>query len=189
MQIDLNKNFNKMKKTIFSFVAVISLMSCGGIKTPTGEVDVYIPCQSSDFSSNKNFFRAFGNGISNNPTGAMQDAEDMAKGQLALDIESKVKVVSERYSENITDGMKGNFTSVSERLGRQIARQTIGKTKNICSKTTRDKSSGMFKHYMTIEMAVDDIVKEYADKFDEESKGKIRVNRDKFRAIFNEELN
>ena len=112
----------------------------------------------------------------------------MASGQLALDIERKVKVVSERYTDNVVEGMKGNFTSESERLIRQVAKQTLNKTKVICSKTTRDKNSGMYKHYTTIELSVEDIVKEYSDKIEESTKSKIRINRENFRAIFNEEI-
>ncbi len=177
-----------MKKITFAFLVGLSVVSCGGVKTPSGEVDVYIPCQGSEFRTNKNYFRAFGSSVSNNPTGAIQDAEDMASGQLALDIEKKVKVVSERYSDNVVEGMKGNFTSESERLIRQVAKQTLNKTKVICSKTTRDKNSGMYKHYTTIELAVDDIVKEYSDKIEESTKSKIRINRENFRAIFNQEI-
>lgn len=177
-----------MKKITFAILVGLTIVSCGGIKTPLGEVDVYIPCQGSEFRTNKNYFRAFGSSVSNNPTGAIQDAEDMASGQLALDIERKVKVVSERYSDNVVEGMKGNFTSESERLIRQVAKQTLNKTKVICSKTTRDKNSGMYKHYTTIELSVEDIVKEYSDKIEESTKSKIRINRENFRAIFNEEI-
>ena len=143
----------------------------------------------NEFRSDKNYLRAFGSSVSNNPTGAIQDAEDMASGQLALDIERKVKVVSERYSDNVVDGMKGNFTSESERLIRQVAKQNLNKTKVICSKTTKDKATGMYKHYTTIEISVDEIIKDFSDKIDESSKSKIRINRESFRAIFNEEMN
>jgi hypothetical protein len=177
-----------MKKITLSILVALILISCGGVKTPSGEVDVYIPCQGSEFRTNKNYFRAFGSSVSNNPNGAIQDAEDMASGQLALDIERKVKVVTEKYSENVVDGMKGSFTSENERLIRQIAKQTLSKTKVICSKTTRDKNSGMYKHYTTIELAVEDIVKDYSDKIEDNTKSTIRINRDKFRAIFNEEI-
>lgn len=177
-----------MKKIAFSILVGLTVVSCGGIKTPSGEVDVYIPCQGSEFRTNKNYFRAFGSSVSNNPNGAIQDAEDMASGQLALEIERKIKVVTERYSENIGDGMKGNFTSESERLIRQVSRQTLNKTKIICSKTTKIKNSGMYRHYTSIELAVEDIVKDYSDQIEDNTKSTIRINRDKFRAIFNEEI-
>ena len=177
-----------MKKTIISILILTFLFSCGGIKTPTGEEDVYIPCQGDDFKSNKKYFRAFGSSISNNPNGAIQDAESMAAAQLALDVQSVVKVVSERYSENIVEGMKGEFTSISNQLSRQVAKMNKEKSKIICTKTTRDKSSGMYKHYLTIELSVDDFVDDYVSQINSKSKNSIRVNQQNFRKVFDEEM-
>lgn len=177
-----------MKKIFFLALLGALLFSCSSVKTPSGEVDVYIPCQDKEFQTDKNYFRAFGTSVSNNPNGAMQDAEAMAASQLALTIERTIKVVSERYSSNMADGMKGEFTSISEQIGRQVARLTIGKTKVVCSKTTRDKSTGMYKYYTSIELSVDDVVRDYTSMIDEKTKETIRINRDEFRAIFDQEM-
>ena len=177
-----------MKKFISLSLITFLLVSCGSVKTPSGESDVYIPCQGKEFRTDKKFFRAFGSSISNNPNGAIQDAEAMASAQLALDIERKVKVVSERYSENIVEGMQGEFSSISEQLSRQIAKQTLNKVKVICTKTTRDNSSGMYKHYMAIELSVDDVVNDYVNQISTESKNNIRINRENFRSIFDQEM-
>jgi hypothetical protein len=176
-------------KKIFSLALLGSLLfSCGSVKTPSGEVDVFIPCQGKEFQSDKNYFRAFGSSMSNNPSGAMQDAEAIAAAQLALTIERKIKVVSERYSSNMVEGMKGEFTSNAEQIVRQVAQVTIGKTKIACSKTTRDKATGMYKYYTTIELSVDDVVRDYTSLIDEKTKSTIRINRDEFRTIFDQEM-
>jgi len=176
-------------KKIFSLVLVGALLfSCSSVKTPTGEVEVYIPCQGKEFQTDKNYFRAFGSSMSNNPSGAMQDSESIAAAQLALTIERKIKVVSERYSSNVVEGMKGEFTSISEQIGRQVAQLTVGKTRVVCSKATRDKATGMFKYYTTIELSVDDVVRDYTNLIDEKTKTTIRINRDEFRTIFDQEM-
>ena len=177
-----------MKRTIILALIIAFVFSCGGIKTPSGEEDVYIPCQGSDFKSNKKYFRAFGSSVSNNPNGAIQDAESMAAAQLVLDVQSVVKVVSERFSENIVEGMKCEFTSVSSQLSRQVAKMNKEKSKIICTKTTRDKSSGMYKHYLTIELSVDDYVDDYVSQINSNSKNSIRINQQNFRKVFDEEM-
>ena len=42
-----------MKKIIFSCIMFLSIVSCGGLKTPAGEVDVYIPCQGMNLDQTK----------------------------------------------------------------------------------------------------------------------------------------
>ena len=178
-----------MKKKIIYLIALgLLIISCGGVKTPAGESEVFIPCQGKEFTSDKNYFRAFGSAVSNNPNGAIQDAEQIAAQQLALNIERKIKVVTERYSENITDGMKGEFTSVSNGLSRQVANTTLSKVKTICTKTTKDNKTGMYKYYTSIEISTNDIFNELSSKIENDTKSKIRLNRENFRAIFDEEL-
>lgn len=177
-----------MKNALILCTTLVLFASCSSIKTPSGEVDVFVPCQGKEYQSNKKFFRAFGSSVSNNPNGATQDAERLAAQELALSIESKVKVVSERYSSNIVDGMKGEFTSISEQIGRQVATLNITKINTICSKTTRDRATGMYKYYTAIEISVDDVINDFSELIEEESKENIRINRDAFRAIFDEEM-
>ncbi len=177
-----------MKKLLYVSILALFIVSCSSIKTPTGQVDVYVPCQGKEYQSNKNYFRAFGRGISNNPSGALQDAEAEAVQRLALNIENKVKVVSERYSSNVSEGTKGEFTSITEQIGRQVATLNLTKVKTICSKTTMDRATGMYNYYTTIELSIDDVITDYSDLIEDKTKENIRINRDAFRAIFDEEM-
>jgi hypothetical protein len=46
----------------------------------------------------------------------------------------------------------------------------------------------MYKYYTSIELSVDDVVRDYASMIDEKTKETIRINRDEFRAIFDQEM-
>lgn len=177
-----------MKNSILLTAFALIIISCGGVKSPKGQSDVYIPCQEKEFKSDKKFFRAFGSSVSNNPSGAIEEAEVIASEQLTLNIKRKVKVVSERYSENITDGLKGEYKASSRRMGVQISSQTIGKTSIVCSKTTQDNATGMYRHYIAIEMPVDAVINEYVNGISNDSKNEIKVNREQFREIFESEM-
>tara|TARA_B100000795_G_scaffold214089_1_gene167784 strand:- start:4481 stop:5032 length:552 start_codon:yes stop_codon:yes gene_type:complete len=177
----------KMKKVIYALFISIFLISCGGIKTPTGQENIELPCLGKEFRSNKKYFRAFATSLSNNVSGAMQDAEDQAAATLALQIEKKIKVVSDRYSKSLTEGQKGEYIGVSERGGRQTAKQVLRNTKIICAKTTRDRKTGMYNYYTVIEVPVDGVMKSFANSISQESKSQINLDREKFRKIFDEE--
>ena len=178
-----------MKKSLLILSLGLVMLGCGGAKNPAGEKEIYIPCQGGDFMSDKNYFRAFGLGTSNNPVGAMQSAEQMASSNLALDIQRKVEVVTQRYAQNITEADRGEFLEKSEGMSRQIANVNISKTKTICSKTTKVESTGMYKHYICIEMPIQGIKEQLKEKISKETKTTIEVESEKFRAIFDEEMN
>jgi len=178
-----------MKKSLLILSLGLVILGCGGAKNPDGETGIYIPCQEPEFRSDKNYFRAFGLGTSNNPVGAMQSAEQMASSNLALDIQRKVQVVTERWSKNITEADRGEFLEKSEGMSRQVASVNISKTKTVCSKTTKDKSTGMYKHYICIEMPTEGIKEQLKEKISKEAKTTIEVESEKFRAIFDEEMN
>ena len=178
-----------MKKSLLILSLGLVIIGCGGVKNPTGEKEIYIPCQGGDFMSDKNYFRAFGLGTSNNPVGAIQSAEQMASSNLALDIQRKVEVVTERWSKNITEADRGEFLEKSEGMSRQIASVNISKTKTICSKTTKVEGTGMYKHYICIEMPTEGIKEQLKEKISKETKTTIEVESEKFRAIFDEEMN
>jgi CRISPR/Cas system CMR-associated protein Cmr1 (group 7 of RAMP superfamily) len=46
----------------------------------------------------------------------------------------------------------------------------------------------MYKHYLTIELSVDDFVDDYVSKINSKSKNSIRINQENFRKVFDEEM-
>jgi hypothetical protein len=46
----------------------------------------------------------------------------------------------------------------------------------------------MYKYYTAIELSVEDVVKDYTSLIDEKTKSTIRINRDEFRTIFDQEM-
>jgi len=178
-----------MKKSLLILSLGLVIMGCGGEKNLPGETTYDMHCQGGNFMSDKNYFRAFGLGTSNNPVGAIESAEQMASSKLALDIQKKIEVVTQRYAENIVEGERGEYLEKTQGMSRQIASLNISKTKTICSKTTKVESTGMYKHYICIEMPIEGIKEQLKEKISKETRTTIEVESEKFRAIFDEEMN
>jgi len=178
-----------MEKIIYLLFVSLMFVSCGGVKTQAGRDNIENPCSGKEFRSNKEYFRATATSFSNNETGAMEDAENQVAGKLALSISKMVKVVSERYSNAmVVSPKKAEFKSVSERQIRSIAKLQLNNLKTICSKTTRDRSTGMYYYYITIETPTDKILEKFIRKIDNDSKSEMNFDRDKFREVFDEEM-
>ena len=175
-----------MKKLLFTVLIFSMICSCGSTKPPEGETIVEIPCTGKDYKSDKKSYRASGNASANATAGAIKAARRKAEGKLIVDIKSSIDLVSEQYEEIIEDGEIGEYTASTEEFSRKVASGTLQNIKVICEKTTRVASTGMYKHYISLEMSVDDVLDDYIASISNSKKKNIRVNRDKMRAIFDE---
>ena len=108
-----------MKKSLLILSLGLVILGCGGEKNLPGETTYDMHCQGGNFMSDKNYFRAFGLGTSNNPVGAIESAEQMASSKLALDIQKKIEVVTQRYAENIVEGGRGEYLEKTQGMSRQ----------------------------------------------------------------------
>ena len=175
-----------MKKLLFTVLIFSIICSCGSMKLPEGETTVEIPCTGKDYKSDKKSYKASGNASANATAGAIKAARRKAEGKLIVDIKSSIDLVSDQYEEIIEDGEIGEYTAATEEFSRKVASGKLQNIKVICEKTTRVASTGMYKHYISLEMSVDDVLDDYIASISNSKKKNIRVNRDKMRAIFDE---
>ena len=169
-----------MEKIIYLLFVSLMFISCGGVKTPSGEVDVNLPCQGKKYQSDKKNFRVFVIGKSKNINAAIKSAKSKARNQLALAIETKVKVVIETYSNQTSN----ELAESEQEMGILSARASIKKMIPICAKTTKDRS-GFYRHYLSAELSVNSVV----NNMDEKIKSEFFSDRAKFREIFEQEMN
>jgi len=176
-------------KYLFITLVTISMLSCGTkISTPKGQVNIEIPCLGSDFESSKSFIRASSEGLSNNTKGAILSAEKTAVRKLQEKIQLLIKSVGETFESNVTDGQMSSYSETVDNISRTISKGLLSNVKTICSKTTQDIQTNMYKHYTSIEVSSESLIKKVENNLSREARLDIESNRNKFREIFNEEL-
>tara|TARA_B110000977_G_scaffold178179_1_gene235513 strand:- start:281 stop:832 length:552 start_codon:yes stop_codon:yes gene_type:complete len=179
-------------KLNFLFITLLSasLLSCGTkITTPKGETNIEIPCSGPDFESSKSFIRSSSEGLSNNTKGAALSAEKTAVRKLQDKIQFLIKSVGETYESNVIDGQKASYSETVDNISRTISKGILSNVKTICSKTTQDNQTSLYKHYTCIEISSEILIKKVEENLSREARLDIESNRNKFREIFNEELN
>jgi hypothetical protein len=119
----------KSIQLLFSAIVVTALMSCGK-SSPMGE-KVKEPFTGSKYESSGRFFRAVGKGDSSDENIAKNKADLQAKKELAQQVETRMKVVTDQYlAENeTTSGSEINDKFQS--LIREVTNTTIADLRKI----------------------------------------------------------
>jgi hypothetical protein len=179
-----------MKKTTLLSLLLLFLLSCGSVKAPEGETVIKdAPCTGQDYLSNKKYFRVQAIGSVNSRYGAKKAAKRKAMSDLIKEIESKVEVFSNMSDEIIESGEQGVIAGKIGEYNELISRERITNIREICNVTTKTNSTGMFNHYIVIEMSVKDVVDDVIDYISSDEKADIRLNHEKMRALFEEKMN
>jgi len=177
-----------MKKIILIAIILTLVYSCGSTKLPEGEASFEVPCTGKDYRTDNKSFKASGQASANAAAGATKAARRKAESKLISDIKNTIRVVSDQYEEIIEDGEIGEYTSLTEDFSRKVASGSLKNIRIICEKTTRVASTGMFKHYISLEMSAKDVVDDFIASISKSKKNSIRSNSEKMRKIFDEVL-
>lgn len=114
----------KAKLTFPIFVLLLIMSACGS-KSPMGD-RVKEPFSGSQYESNNRFFRATGKGVSSKDNIARSKADLEAKTQLAGQVETTIKNVTDQY---------------------------LGQTENVDSRDVADKFQSLSRQVMNTNMA------------------------------------
>ena len=175
-----------MKRFLLVGLLVCIVQSCGTLKIPEGETTYETPCSGDEYTSNNKFYRASAQAVSNSSSGATKAARRKAEAELISDIKNTITLVSDLYESNIESGDVGEYNSLALDFSRKIASGSLKNLSVICQKTTKVSSTGMYKHYISIEMSAKDVVDDFVASLGESKKNSIRSNSEKMRAIFDE---
>lgn len=175
-----------MKGLLFSGLILSLLYSCGTTKLPEGQTEYEIPCTGKDYRTNSKFYRASGEASANASAGATKAARRKAEAKLISDIKSTLALVSGQYEEIIEDGDVGEYSALTQDFSQKVASGSLQNLRVICEKTTKVAATGMYKHYISIEMSSKDFVDDYIATINRSKKNSIRSNSEKMRVIFDE---
>ena len=173
-----------MKKLLCAGFILSLIYSCGTTKLPENETAYVKPCTGKDYRTDNKFCRA--SGIASSNSSASKAARRKAEASLISDIRNTISLVSDQYVEEIEDGEGGEFTTRTQDFSRKISSGSLQNIRVICEKTTRVTSTGMFKHYIALEMSAKDVIDDYIASINSNKKNSIRANSEKMRAIFDQ---
>lgn len=157
--------------------------------TPTsGEVEVVRYCYGTQYNSDKEHFRASAMGESMDQMMSEKKAVTEARAKLAAQIETLVKTVTDNYGKSTEVNKKEEMLGRYETLTREVVKQKLTGTIEICNKQTKTKE-GNYKTYVTIELASNDVLNGLNSRLSSDQVLKVDYNYEKFKETFEDEMN
>ena len=175
--------------TLTVLIVSVLFVSCGSSKpaqitSVNHETEVSVPCD--DQFTDNNFFRGMGIGQSKDLNTAREKARMNANQELATGISVLSKRVAEKYVNDA--GQKpADYAETFESLTREVVQQELSNVRVSCNKTTRTQD-GMYKVYMAVEASKDEVFSALDRKADADKKLETLYNREKFRQVYNQEM-
>ena len=168
---------------------ILALQSCGSSKPVAiakvnEETEISVPCE--DQVTDKDFFRGQGVGQSKDLNTAREKARMNANNALATSIQVMTKRVAESYV-NDAGQSAADYATTFESLTREATQETLNNVAISCNKTTKT-SDGLYKSYIAVEVGRNEVFEAIDKRAEVNRKIETIYNREKFRKIFDEEM-
>ncbi|MDR0833844.1 MAG: hypothetical protein LBN93_06630 [Candidatus Symbiothrix sp.] len=182
-----------MKKImILAAIAVCASVMLTGCKSKkvsseVGATEIVLPLSGKDYTSNKDFFRTTQLGKSPDLSTAKKIALQNAKTELAANIQSTIKAVTDNYTNQISVADKQEFENKFEELQRAVVNQELNDVHVIGEKVFKEKD-GKYTYYIAIEMSKEIIERKTSDRISNDAKLKLDFDKFQYQKIFDEEM-
>jgi hypothetical protein len=169
-------------------IAVVAVTSCKTKQSVQhSSTEVTVPLSEKEYHSDKDYFRATQSGKSPDLATAKKIALQNAKTELAGNIQSLIKAVTENYTNQRTVGDKQEFENKFEENARAIVNQTLNDVKIIGEKVFKE-TDGKVTYYIAIEMSKNAIFEKVSDRISKDAKLQLDFDKHQFQKIFDEEM-
>ncbi|MDX2173324.1 MAG: hypothetical protein SFY56_09400 [Bacteroidota bacterium] len=172
-------------------IAVISLVGCKSKKTPiqkeTGAVEISVPFSESKYRSDNEYFRAKQVGKSPDLATAKKIAFQNAKSEMAGNINSMIKRVTDQYTNQRTVGNTQEFENKFEELAREVVNLEMSNVKEIGEKIFKEPN-GAFSYWIAIEAGKKEVFDKLDSKISSNASTKLDYDKQKFQQIFDAEM-
>jgi hypothetical protein len=169
---------------------VVGVSSCKApqnIEKITGAVEIAVPFSDSKYKSDKDFFRAKNSGKSIDLATSKKIALQNAKSELAGNIQSVMKVVTDQYTNTRSVGDKEDFENKFEELSRNVVNQTLSDVRVIDEKTFKE-TDGRYSYWIAIETSKQSILEGVTARVSKNEKLLLDYDKKKFEDVFNSEM-
>ena len=185
-----------MKKAILILVPAIAASLVAGsckskkgtpIQKETGAKEITLPFSSKEYRTDENFFRAKNLGKSPDLATAKKIAMNNAKSELASNIQTTIKKVTDQYTNQRTVSSKQEFENKFEELAREVTNLTISNVRVKDEKVFKEED-GSYTYWVAIEADKKTIFDNIEQKISNDAKLKLDYDKKKFEEIFNAEM-
>lgn len=181
----------EIKKLLFllsiPFIAAVGCNSKKDIAKIEKSTEVAIPFSGKQYENNKNFFRAKQVGESTDLATAKKIAEQNAKAELAGNIESLIKRVTEQYTNQRSVTDKKDFENKFEEMSREVVRQDVRDVRVIGEKLYK-QNDGLYSYWIAIESPKEATLAGVYEGISKDAQMQLDFDKHKFEKIFNEEM-
>ena len=177
-----------MKKvTLFllPIIASLIIVSCkskkpASIQKENGSQELSIPFSSKEFQTDNENFREAKSGNSPDMSFAEDIALSSAKGQMASNIQTKIKKSLDIYKKGYNSGGGKDFESKQEGWQREITELSMSNIKVIGKKFFKE-TDGSFTAWIAIEANKKEIFESLISKVSSESKSRVDFDEKKYK--------
>ena len=164
-----------------------SCKSKKSVEQTMGAVEITVPFNTKDYSSDKENFRTKSSGNSQDLTTSKKIALQNAKSEMAGLIQTTIKKVTDQYTKQSTIGNAQDFSNKFEELAREVTNQQLTDVRIIGEKIFQEKNQ-TFTYWVAIEAnklgVYDGITKTVSNS----KKLEQDYDKKKFEEIFNQEM-
>jgi len=180
------------KLLLIPAIAVLSLAGCKSKKsTPvqkeTGAVEISVPFSGKEFRSDADNYRAKQVGKSPDLATAKKIAFQNAKSEMAGNIQSMIKRVTDQYTNQRTVGNTQEFENKFEELAREVVNLQMSNVKEIGEKIFKE-TDGSYSYWIAIEANKKEVFDKLEAKISNDAKLKLDYDKQKFQQIFDAEM-
>ncbi|MDI9341085.1 MAG: hypothetical protein QM534_11000 [Sediminibacterium sp.] len=179
------------KLLLIPAVAVLALTACKSKKTPiqkeTGAIEITVPFSSKEYRSDENNFRAKQVGKSPDLATAKKIAFQNAKSEMAGNIQSMIKRVTDQYTNQRSVGNAQEYENKFEELAREVVNMQLSNVKEIGEKIFKEPD-GAFSYWIAIEAGKKEVFEKMDQKISNDNKLKLDYDKQKFQQIFDAEM-
>jgi hypothetical protein len=157
------------------------------IQKETGAKEITLPFSSREYKTDEDFFRARNVGKSPDLATAKKIALNNAKSELASNIQTTIKKVTDQYTNQRTISNKQEFENKFEELSREVTNLTISNIRVKDEKVFKEED-GSYTYWVAIEADKKNIFDNIERKISNDAKLKLDYDKKKFEEIFNAEM-
>ncbi|MCW3076471.1 MAG: hypothetical protein JWO32_1080 [Bacteroidetes bacterium] len=172
-------------------IAVLTLAGCKSkkqtVQKETGAVEITLPFSTKEFRSDENTFRSKQVGKSPDLATAKKIAYQNAKAEMAGNINSVVKRVTDQYTNQRTVGNTQEFENKFEELSRDVVNLEMSNVKEIGEKTFKEPD-GAYSYWIALEADKKAVFDKIDARISSDAKLKLDYDKQKFQQIFDSEM-
>ena len=183
----------KAQNLVIPSLMIAMVLSTTSCKTPqniektTGAVEISVPFSDSKYKTDKDYFRAKNIGKSIDLATSKKIALQNAKSELAGNIQSIMKAVTDQYTNSSKVDDKENFENKFEELSRDVVNQTLSDVRIMDEKIFKE-TDGKYSYWVAIETSKQSILEGVTAKVSKNEKLQLDYDKKKFEEIFNSEM-